>query len=346
MSTPVPHQCSVTEVESHHFTYKWTIKDFRLLPEQNEEPVDSPNFRVTENDEVEWQLQLYPRGRSKDDSDHVSLYLFLDTVCDQETSIIVHCELSILKGKSLMFKNTFVFTYKGKIGYGFHKAVERSQLLGTSDSDDLITVYCEIDIPKRSVTKSFSPASFDLQRGQLGEQFSQLFEDTRFCDVTIIAGEKKFRAHKVVLAARSAVFSAMLEQAGTDEVPKDIVKIEDMEPAIVRGMLEFIYRDRVANLEVLARDLLMASAKYELDRLKIMCEEAIYGTLTNDTAAEIFVLSDRHRALQLKKYVMAFIDDHLLGVTQSKGYNSLAENYPGLLKELTSFIAVRRQSKI
>ena len=48
--------------------------------------------------------------------------------------------------------------------------------------------------------------------------------------------------------------------------------------------------------------------QYALERLKVMCEEALCTSLTVDNVCEILVLADLHSAEQLKTHAMDFIN--------------------------------------
>jgi len=65
-----------------------------------------------------------------------------------------------------------------------------------------------------------------------------------------VSGES-FAAHKVILAARSPVFKAEFF-GGMEERSSDSVEIKDMDAAVFRSMLHFIYTDMAPELEAAA----------------------------------------------------------------------------------------------
>lgn len=79
--------------------------------------------------------------------------------------------------------------------------------------------------------------------------------------------------------------------------------MNDVEPDVMADMLRFIYTDKAPNLETMAAELLAAADKYALERLKVMCEEALCNNLTVENVSEILILADRHSAEQLKAQV-------------------------------------------
>lgn len=110
------------------------------------------------------------------------------------------------------------------------------------------------------------------------------------------------------------------------------VDITDVDNEVLREMLRFIYTGKALNLEKMADDLLAAADKvstiirtrctprtfeycanqrffqYALERLKVMCEEALCTNLSIENAAEILILADLHSADQLKAQAIDFIN--------------------------------------
>ena len=63
------------------------------------------------------------------------------------------------------------------------------------------------------------------------------------------------------------------------------------------------------HLDNMAADLLAAADKYALERLKIMCEEALCNNLSVENVSEVLILADRHSAEQLKAKAIEFINN-------------------------------------
>jgi hypothetical protein len=53
---------------------------------------------------------------------------------------------------------------------------------------------------------------------------------------------------------------------------------------------------------------IFSSFQYALDRLKVMCEEALCLSLSVETAADTLILADLHSADQLKAQTIDFIN--------------------------------------
>ena len=85
-----------------------------------------------------------------------------------------------------------------------------------------------------------------------------------------------------------------------------------MDHDVFREMLRFVYTGKAGNLERMADDLLAAADKYALERLKVMCEEALCTNLSTENSAEVLILADLHSADQLKAQAIDFINTYVV----------------------------------
>lgn len=91
------------------------------------------------------------------------------------------------------------------------------------------------------------------------QMFFRLYENARkYCDPTISVGCETFHAHKVILASRSTVFEAMLDNKMREGISNEIV-IEEMKPEVFREMLYYIYYNKVSDLSKATLDLYLAA---------------------------------------------------------------------------------------
>jgi speckle-type POZ protein len=107
-------------------------------------------------------------------------------------------------------------------------------------------------------------------------------------DVTFKVGEETFVAHRCVLAARSAVFKAELFGRMKEGAIGSVIEVEDMEASVFRALLDFVYTDSLPKIEIATveegkeaqealwlQHLLAAADRYDLQRLKALCEEKL-----------------------------------------------------------------------
>ncbi|KAF8662648.1 hypothetical protein HU200_056250 [Digitaria exilis] len=181
----------------------------------------------------------------------------------------------------------------------------------------------------------------------LPECLGSFLEEGIGSDVTIHVEEETFPAHKVVLAMRSPVFKAQLYgpmRERREMEHEHHLTIDDMQPAIFRALLRFIYTDSLPAIGGRDEDdrremichLLVAADRYAMERLKTMCQGIICRSLTLHTVAATLALADQHHCDMLKDACMEFIfsPNRLGDVVESHGYAKLKSTCPSVLVEI------------
>jgi len=119
------------------------------------------------------------------------------------------------------------------------------------------------------------------------------------------------------------------------------VEVKDVEPDVMAELLRFIYTGKTAaNLESMAADLLAAADKYALERLKVMCEEALCNGLTVENVCDVLKIADLHSAEQLKAQAIEFINTrHVTDVMETSGWKEMVKSHPHLIAEAFKALA-------
>jgi speckle-type POZ protein len=174
-------------------------------------------------------------------------------------------------------------------------------------------------------------------------------------DVEFLVGGETFTAHGLVLRARSPVFKAGLsvptmtkEDVATNTA---VIEIEDMEAPVFRSMLAFIYTDTWANMDgqdkaAMAQRLLAATNRYDIRRLKLMCEDMLCSHIDIGSMAAILALAEKHPCAVLKKACLEYLGFvALFAAMGTKEYESLTLSYPTITKELICNVIARNKEK-
>ncbi|CAN1746834.1 BTB/POZ and MATH domain-containing protein 3 [Linum perenne] len=170
---------------------------------------------------------------------------------------------------------------------------------------------------------------------------------------SMCVGDETFRAHKLVLAARTPVFRAQFFGLVGDPNMDEVV-VDDIDPSIFKAMLLFIYTDRLPEVSDITgtssmctstnmiQHLLAAADLYNLDRLKLLCESKLCEELTAESVATTLALAEQHQCAQLKAVCLKFAANpaNLGAVMQSEGFRHLEESCPSLLCELLKTFAL------
>ncbi|KAF8655419.1 hypothetical protein HU200_061164 [Digitaria exilis] len=148
---------------------------------------------------------------------------------------------------------------------------------------DRLTIQCNLTVILGSrVSQSEKTCGIQVPPLDLSHDLGRLLDAARGTDVAFKVKGEVFQAHKSVLATRSLVFEAEL-YGPVGEDNRETITIEDMEPAIFRALLQFIYKDSLPAMDDLGGDekeemvkhLLAAADRYAVERMKLMCESIL-----------------------------------------------------------------------
>lgn len=299
----------------------------------------------------DWAIRFYPDGPSAESKDYVTICLELMT---RNATARARYDLKLVSQRSDLcwgcssgprLFSSYDVTRFGPRNWNF---ILRSELEEEESSflvDDSIRIECEVTVirePQLSETRVES--EIEVPPCDMMEHFGTLLEQKKGADVSFVVGDDSFEAHKIVLAARSPVFMAefygRMRESGMCSVT-----VEDMQPDVFRVLLHFIYTDSLPeDMDDLDRDeysemirlLLVASDRYAMERLKLMCQSILSKNLDIETVATTLALADQQNCDELKAACVEFIsaskDVRALAATQ--GYSSLKRSCPSVLVDL------------
>ncbi|WVZ79016.1 hypothetical protein U9M48_026644 [Paspalum notatum var. saurae] len=224
--------------------------------------------------------------------------------------------------------------------------------------DDSLTVECSITVIKE-LKRITIPAKKEevaaIPPSDLHQHLGELLRSQKGADVTFAVAGESFAAHKLVLAERSPVFMAEFF-GGMAEGSSGSVEIVDMDPAVFRAMLQFIYTDTAPELDdeaepepatAMAQHLLAAADRYGLERLKLVCEGKLCDGVDVDTAATTLALAEQHGCSLLKEKCVQFITgspETLEAVTATEGYKHLVVSGSLVPTELLKAACARKDN--
>ncbi|KAM0884917.1 hypothetical protein ACQ4PT_030680 [Festuca glaucescens] len=138
-------------------------------------------------------------------------------------------------------------------------------------------------------------------------------------------------------------YGAMKENASSP------IEIIDMDSDVFRSLLHFIYTDSLlhggdAHTDgVMAGHLLVAADRYNIERLKLLCEERLCNLIDSNIVATSLALAEQHSFHRIKEACFEFLTSpsNLDAMIASDGYEHLKNSCPSVLKELAaSFLPV------
>ena len=184
----------------------------------------------------------------------------------------------------------------------------------------------------------------------LSKCLREIFENDTVYDLHLVVGSdtnvQTIKAHRCILKARSPVFSAMLN--GTmSEARSGEITIIDIEPAIMRTLLQFMYTDESPSSDVLdatSDKLLVAACKYQVSGMISICEHRLAQMLDHTTIVGLLCLADAHSCTRLKENCMKFLAQHGDVVGRSKEFQQLECSELRTEAETAMGLGARRQA--
>ncbi|OIT03924.1 PREDICTED: BTB/POZ and MATH domain-containing protein 4-like [Nicotiana attenuata] len=308
----------------------------------------------------QWAIYFYPDGKNpEDNSAYVSVFIAL---ASEGTDVRALFELTLVdqsgKGKHKVHSHfdrslesgPYTLKYRGSM-WGYKRFFRRG-MLETSDylKDDCLKINCTVGVVRSTIDCS-SLHTIQVPDPDIGAHFGMLLENMEGSDIIFNVAGEKFHAHKLVLAARSPVFRS--EYFDGQDVDEQEIVVTDMEPEVFKVMLHFVYKDALVEEELEATStssapcisdtvtakLLSAADRYNLTRLRRLCESHLCKDISVNSVAQILALADRYHATELKTVCLRFAAENLAAVMQSDGFEYLKEHSPSLQSELLKTVA-------
>ncbi|XP_065202413.1 speckle-type POZ protein-like [Planococcus citri] len=329
----------------------WTVPLYDEDDEDDGLPLISPSFSP-ENDSIKWETSFWQATRN---GCRPELGLYCDSEDEIKTRGPVSGEftLSILNAEGAKVDiHQQHFILQTDAGLDFENVGEVFELLIlTADGkpmdnlslppDGNLTIICMVNYfyhKDIDINHQRSLYSFEALHSPL-DCYEKSFLNPKFSDVTICINGKEYPSHKVILSSRSKVFEAMF-QHDLQENQTSRIQVNDINEVVFLEILRFIYTGKVENLDSLASELLPVADRYDLRKLKIICENALIGKLSAKTAASILILADMCDAKDLKNQTVEFIKSHSEDVVKNTNLDHKKEliSRPYLLKNLSKHI--------
>ncbi|XP_044359433.1 BTB/POZ and MATH domain-containing protein 2-like [Triticum aestivum] len=317
----------------------------------NGDHIESRPFRVGG---YLWLLRCHPNGSSSARAGYVSASLLIAQ--DVAKPVKAQFEISFInqfgRQRSAYIRSGSVRHFRGKsCGTCYSNFISRDDLEDSEHlKDDSFTIRCDIIVIEDDDAKGTGATSsfVTVPPPDVQQHFTDLFMAKEGNDVTFEVGGETISAHRRVLAARSRVFKAELfgpMKEGTSTA--SAIHIDDMEPRVFRAMLAFIYCDSEPEMEkedgedAICQLLLVAADRYDLQRLKLICEAKICGFIGVNTTTTILELAENHHCDGLRKACYNFLGapGNLRAVTTTDGFDNLITSHPSVMKELIAMLA-------
>ncbi|XP_047088874.1 BTB/POZ and MATH domain-containing protein 2-like [Lolium rigidum] len=294
------------------------VKDYSRTVQEipNGEQIISGAFMVGGH---QWCIYYSPNGVNPSSADFISLYICLcgdDDEVEEVAEEKAKFELSFVdqveyqKPMHIRATETYSFSSKGDL-HGCSQFMKRDALERSAHlKDDCFTMRCDIMVCKDPNTGDAVGTLSDVHL-----HFDHLLHNKVGADVTFEVNGETFAAHRCVLAARSKVFMAQLFGPMMESNTSSVIHIKDMEAKVFAALLKFIYTDSFPEMDkdnnmeeggqdekkeeeaeyvMWLQDLFVAADRYELQRLKVLCEGHLAQDLSVSSVASTLALAEQH----------------------------------------------------
>ncbi|KAF8672323.1 hypothetical protein HU200_049523 [Digitaria exilis] len=276
-----------------------------------------------------WRIHYYPNGVSSSCKDYISISVVLD---------------SRLSGpiKAWSTFSLLDWALEPVRGHSVGTDVSECSEVGARHGCDLF------------IRKKFLEASEHLKNGVFFVRWDMLVDrassnlqryplDTT--DVVFQVSGKTFYAHRCVLAAKAPALEAQLFSATMEEgaTAGNCIQIVDMLPEVFESLLHFVYTDSLPEMTEeeeswMPEHLLVAADRFDMQHLKLVCEEKLCQDINKDTVGRMMRLAVCHHCRLLTDACIEFLEDppvlEAVMAADTDLIELVAKTCPALLKEL------------
>ncbi|KAF3638349.1 hypothetical protein CQW23_03427 [Capsicum baccatum] len=140
-------------------------------------------------------------------------------------------------------------------------------------------------------------------------------------------------ANRAVLASRSPVFRAMLENE-MEESLSGTIKISDVSYDALRAFVTYLYTADACLDELMACDLLVLAEKYQVKHLKTYCEKFLISKLNWENSLPNYAFAHQHNAKKLIDAALSLIMENMDKLSKREEYKELVDKDPRLVVEI------------
>ncbi|XP_021815274.1 BTB/POZ domain-containing protein At4g08455-like [Prunus avium] len=148
------------------------------------------------------------------------------------------------------------------------------------------------------------------------------------CDDGHPDGPVQVSAHTVVLASRSPVFGAILDNGATE------IHFYELMLGDLCDFVNYLYTAEICLDQKLARTLLGVAEKYQLHHLKDLCQKFLVSNLNWDNSLATYTFGHDRNDKQIIDAALKLITNNIEKLASSDEYAELKRSHPQLVIEI------------
>ncbi|XP_075037754.1 actin-binding protein IPP isoform X2 [Mixophyes fleayi] len=157
------------------------------------------------------------------------------------------------------------------------------------------------------------------------QQMNKMRQQLEFCDLHIHIGQTVFGVHKLVLAASSPYFAALLS-GWMKESSDNVVYIQDVGPSSFQLLLDFIYSGSVHISTENVQELMTAADMLQLNHVVALCCDFLKEQIDPANCIGFFQFSEQLSCQPLLEFTESYIHAHFPEVQMGDEFLTLTKD--------------------
>ncbi|CAL1284056.1 unnamed protein product [Larinioides sclopetarius] len=244
----------------------------------------------------------------------------------------------LMSNKSFYLPNDVLFLRcECEIDFGVisHRIENYRQFSSSENMDFIATVALNDDWSEKS---SCSPCCCSLK-----QVLKKYYENGELTDVSLRAGTETFKAHKIILSAKSKVFEEMFTKDKSKKGRKTI-ELTDLDPDTLRRLIMYIYSDNVEDpTPQRVMKLYKAAIRYEMQDLREECMRFLELNICLDNIFDVLGFAEKHQDENLKCATRMFIFGHHTEIFGSLDWRNFKKRNRMLALDVMQYVFTLRR---
>lgn len=341
--------------ETHPVELEWRIENFLSLPSTVKEKT-TLKWEIPEKN-LKFETAVFPGGEDANSAGFVSIFTWNR---NERAMIFTTFEMKVVdsEGQNICHKKAVgrtVLARRGprESGRGWPECLKRSDIENNpskylQDNSLVILVHLNIEDEMDAETSInvLGPEVDEVTGRLVGLNWTQNIrlgfrEGLTSTDVSLLCGEDRVKCHKFILGLASDVFRTYFkEENDTLENKTNTITITDASIETVREFIKFIYTNDFRDDFDDMGQLMYLANKYNVESLRVRCEESLVEKVNKDNVAELAVLGKSYNSEKLKDVSVEFIAKHK-EVMQSESWSKAVKNDPKAMMEIATEVITK-----
>ena len=145
-----------------------------------------------------------------------------------------------------------------------------------------------------------------------------------FSDVTIVAGNERIPANRLVLSCYSTYLEGMFKFFERNPPIENLIELDDIEGNVLQSLVDFIYTGSISISEQNVKNLLSGAHYLKLTEVKQFCFEYLQSRITAINALDFLKIATFYENKELQKDTHQYISINLDKVLQTEDFKQLS----------------------